>query len=68
MMHSTCEKTNGLLLVIAGISYIMFALGYLDGRTAHLVSGGAIGLAGIGMIWHGMGSCGNCAAMTKKMR
>lgn len=68
MMYTTCEKTNGLLFLIAGIAYLMFALGSLDGKNAHLVSGAAIGIAGLGLIWHGMGKCDNCGAMMKKMR
>ena len=67
MMHATCEKMTGVLFLIAGVSYILFALGSLDGKTAHLVSGAAVGLSGLGMIAHGMGMCDNCAAMTKKM-
>lgn len=52
MIDENCEKINGVLFIIAGVAYIMFALGSLDGRTAHLVAGGAVGLVGLGTVFH----------------
>ncbi len=50
----------GVLVLVAGAALLMFALGSLEGMTAHMVAGGAFVLLGIGKIVHKMGMCPMC--------
>ncbi len=60
MMHDTCVKVTGLMLLLAGIG---IGLGmYVN------VAGALIALVGLGQMAHGMGMCSNCAAEMKKMK
>ena len=56
----TCGIVMGVLVLVAGAALLMFALGSLEGMTAHMVAGGAFVLLGIGKIVHKMGMCPMC--------
>ena len=50
----------GLLVLVAGGSLLMFGMGSLDGKTAHLVAGSALVLAGLGKLLHAGNMCPSC--------
>lgn len=67
MFSKTCTNTTGMLLLAAGLAFLFFGLGYLDGKTAHLLSGVLISIAGLGLMYHGTGMCKGCNAEMNAM-
>ena len=67
MMCGNCLKLTGVLVTVAGLSFLAFGLEWLAGNTAHLLSGVLLAIAGLGLLYHGSGMCGNCNAEMKTM-
>jgi hypothetical protein len=59
-MCGMCATLGGVFVLAAGGGFLAFALGSLDGMTAHLVSGGALLLYGLGLLVHALGLCPMC--------
>ena len=66
-MGDKCLNVAGVLVLLAGLSFLAFGLGSLDGGTAHLASGALLGLTGLGILVHGLGMCPGCKAAMPKM-
>jgi hypothetical protein len=60
MMGKTCGAVMGLLILIAGLALLAFGLQYLDGATAHILSGVLFALFGIGKLTHVFKMCPGC--------
>ncbi|MEW5996070.1 MAG: hypothetical protein AB1657_00545 [Candidatus Micrarchaeota archaeon] len=60
MAEKTGRILNGLLLLLAGLSFLAFALGYLDVRNAHLLVGALLALVGLHKIGDAYGICPLC--------
>lgn len=59
-MCGMCKGVMGVLVLVAGGSLLMFGMGSLDGKTAHLVAGSAFVLAGLGKLLHAGNMCPSC--------
>lgn len=65
MMCGKCDKVAGVLTLIAGLSFLAFGMGINYGVDAHVVSGVALSLVGLGYLAGGS-MCKDCMAMSKK--
>ena len=59
-MGKMCGSVCSILVLVAGLSFLAFGFGKLDGMLAHMVSGAALVLYGLGLLVHALGFC-KCA-------
>lgn len=65
-MGSGCCKINGLLLLVSGLSFLAYGLGYWkDGMMVHLVGGLFLTLYALGKLMHAMDMCPNCQVVSE---
>ncbi len=60
MGEKLCKSAGGALLLLAGLAFLGFGLGALDGSSAHLVAGGLIAFQGVRMVLQAYNSCPLC--------
>ena len=59
-MKGNCGLVMGVLVLVAGVSFLLFGMKSLDGSTAHIIAGTALGLFGVSKIAHVKGVCPAC--------
>lgn len=60
-MGSGCCKVSGLLVLLAGLSFLAYGLGVLkDGLMVHLAAGLFLTLYAVGKMMHAMDMCPSC--------
>jgi len=68
MMCGSCTKITGAMVFVAGLAFLMFGIGSLDGKTTHQLAGVLLSIVGLGFIFHGAGMCPVCNAEMKSMK
>jgi predicted cobalt transporter CbtA len=59
-MDKTCGVITGLLVLVAGVLFLLSGIGQLAGATASLASGVLLALVGLSVIVHSMRMCPMC--------
>lgn len=59
-MGNMCKKVTGLLMLLAGLMFLLGGLGSLGSATANMAGGVLLLLYGLGSLVHSMGMCGMC--------
>ena len=62
MMCKACTNVSGLLVLVAGILFLLIGLESIGEHTGHLWAGILIGVYGLGLLAHGMNMCPKCKA------
>ena len=59
-MCPVCSTVSGLLVLVAGVVFLMASLAMLDSKTSGLIAGLALALYGLGAIVHTANLCPMC--------
>ena len=65
MMGHVCSKFMGFFMLVAGIAFLMLAMGSMAAVTAYWIAGAMFVLFGLGKLVHQMGMCPMCNAEMK---
>lgn len=65
-MHGMCTTITGVLVGVAGVSFLLFGLNSVSAMIAHVVSGAALTIVGISFLVHGAGMCSKCKEHCKE--
>ena len=59
-MGPLCGSISGIIVLLAGLSFLAFALGMLGGMTANLIAGILLALYGLSVLVHALNMCPMC--------
>jgi hypothetical protein len=65
MMGHVCSKFMGLFVLVAGIAFLMLAMGSMAAVTVYWIAGAMFALFGLGKLVHVSGMCPMCNAEMK---
>jgi len=60
MMCGFCKGFSGLLILVAGILFLLIGLESIGEHAGHLWAGILLGVYGLGLLAHGMNMCPKC--------